>query len=94
MKIIPSKDVVALTTEGAWTIAQQKGTIEVVEKNQPEIGKIIALGYGKPPFKTSLHLGDVIAYRKFGEFKFYIEGKETIFVKYEDILAVLKREDI
>ena len=86
MKIIPSKDVVALTTEGVWTLASQ-GKIEVVEKNQPEIGKVIAMGHSKPP--VPLKVGDVIAYRKFGEFKFWISGKETIFVKFEDILAVL-----
>lgn len=92
MKIVPSKDVVALTTEGIWAIGQQMGTIEVVQKNQPEIGKVIALGYGKSPFKTPLKIGDIVTYRKYGEFKFYIDGKETIFVKFEDILGVLKKK--
>ena len=87
MKIIPSKDVVALTTEGVWTLASQ-GKIEVVEKNQPEIGKVIAMGKNKPP--VPFGIGDVIAYRKYGEFKFWISGEEIIFVKFEDILAILK----
>lgn len=64
------------------------------EKSQQ--GKVIALGgdqttdSGKkivPGFKA----GDVIVYKKWGgdEFKMGISGKEYIFVKFEDVLAVI-----
>ena len=65
------------------------------EKSQK--GKVIALGgpqitdSGKkvtPDFKV----GDVVIYKKWGgdEVKFGVSGKEYIFVKFEDILAIIK----
>lgn len=65
------------------------------EKSQK--GKVIALGgpqitdSGKkiiPQFKV----GDIVVYKKWGgdEIKFDMTGKEYLFVKFEDILAVVK----
>ncbi len=65
------------------------------EKSQK--GKIIALGgsqitdSGKkitPEFKV----GETVIYKKWGgdEVKFGVSGKEYIFVKFEDILAIIK----
>ena len=65
------------------------------EKSQK--GKVIAIGgpqindSGKkiiPEFK----IGDVVIYKKWGgdEVKFGISGQEYIFVKFEDILAIIK----
>lgn len=65
------------------------------EKSQK--GKVIALGgsqindAGKkimPEFKVS----DIVIYKKWGgdEVKFGISGEEYIFVKFEDILAIIK----
>jgi len=84
MKIRPATKIVALKpTSLPFT---KKGYIEVVEKNIPEMGEVIAIGSGKLPVK----IGSVVAYRKFGEFKFWISGREIIFVGFQDILAVLK----
>jgi len=65
------------------------------EKSQR--GKVIALGgprltdTGKkiaPEFKV----GEIVVYKKWGgdEVKFGISGKELIFVKFEDVLAIVK----
>lgn len=65
------------------------------EKSQK--GKVIAMGKpqitdnGKkiiPEFK----IGDVVIYKKWGgdEFKLGVAGKEYIFVKFEDVLAMTK----
>lgn len=64
------------------------------EKSQK--GKVIAMGKpqvtdkGKivPEFK----IGDLVVYKKWGgdEVKFGVSGKELIFVKFEDILAIVK----
>lgn len=65
------------------------------EKSQK--GKVIALGgahitdSGKkvePEFK----IGEIVIYKKWGgdEIKFGIFGKEYIFIKFEDILAILR----
>jgi chaperonin GroES len=65
------------------------------EKSQK--GKVIAVGAAtmtdagqekKPEFKV----GDVVIYKKWGgdEVKFGVSGQEYIFVKFEDVLAVMK----
>lgn len=65
------------------------------EKSQK--GKVIALGSPqitdsgkmiKPEFK----IGDTVVYKKWGgdEVKMGISGEEYIFVKFEDVLAVMK----
>ena len=65
------------------------------EKSQK--GKVIALGGAQltdsgrkitPEFKV----GDTVVYKKWGgdEVKFDIAGQELIFVKFEDVLAVVK----
>ena len=65
------------------------------EKSQK--GKIIALGASyitetgrkiEPDFK----IGDIVIYKKWGgdEVKFGMIGKDYIFVKFEDILAVIQ----
>ena len=65
------------------------------EKSQK--GKVIAIGASpvldsgqevKPEFKV----GDIVIYKKWGgdEIKLALTGKEMIFVKFEDVLAVLR----
>jgi chaperonin GroES len=67
------------------------------EKSQK--GKIVALGdaiYREgqeiTAGKLGIKLGDFVIYKKWGgdEIKFETFGKEHIFVKFEDILAVIK----
>lgn len=64
------------------------------EKSQK--GKVIALG--KPQITDSgkkvvpeFKVGDVVVYKKWGgdEIKFDITSKEYVFVKFEDVLAVV-----
>jgi chaperonin GroES len=64
------------------------------EKSQK--GKIIAIG--KPIYRDGQEIipefkvGDLVIYKKWGgdEAKFGTSGKEFIFVKFEDILAIIK----
>lgn len=64
------------------------------EKSQR--GKVIAIG--KPLYKEGQEItpefkvGDVVIYKKWGgdEVKLGFSGKELFFVKFEDVLAVLK----
>jgi len=86
MKIKPAEGVVALKPTKPTT---QFKVIEVVEKDAPEVGKVIAIGKGKLP--VQFEIGSLLAYRKFGEFKFWLNSKEVLFVKFEDLLAVLEK---
>jgi co-chaperonin GroES (HSP10) len=39
-----------------------------------------------------MKMGDVIAYRKFGESSFYIGGEMVKFISFDDVLAVIKEK--
>ena len=64
------------------------------EKSQK--GKVIAIGRAQITDKGKIvpefSIGDTVIYKKWGgdEVKFDISGKELMFVKFEDILAILK----
>ena len=93
--IIPSDRIVVLIPDDQ-KLASSPVSLVVVEKNQPEIGKVIALGGagyyddGKVRPMPNISIGDVIAYRKYGESKFWLKSKQTIFVSFDDILAVIQ----
>ena len=58
-----------------------------LEKKQ-EVGKVIAIGEGKQPVK--MKKGDTVVFRKYGEDKILLDGKEHLFVTFPDILGVIK----
>lgn len=95
MKIIPaSRTVVIEPTKLPDTYAHNVITgVVVSDKDQPEIGRVIAIGgstkKNDPPIK--LKRGDIVAYRKYGESKFYLGGEEVMFISFDDILAVIKK---
>jgi co-chaperonin GroES (HSP10) len=37
--------------------------------------------------------GDVVAYRKYGEYKFLIASKRYLFIRMEDVLGVIRKTD-
>ena len=87
--IYPASEIVVLIPTDIKEIA--RGVLEVVEKDAPEIGKVIAVGAGKQP--VVIKVGDIVAYRRFGESRFTLSGQQTLFVKFEDILAVIKTKE-
>ncbi len=60
------------------------------EKSQQ--GKVLAVGADEPKRKAPCKKGDTVIYKKWGgdEFKLGLGEKEYLFVKFEDILAVIK----
>jgi len=95
MKIIPSsRTVVIEPTKLPDTYTHRVITgVVVSEKDQPEIGKVLVVGKSTkkndPPIK--MKEGDIVAYRKYGESKFYLGGEEVMFINFDDILAVIKK---
>lgn len=86
MKIQPSAKIVVLEpTE----LKDSGGLITVVEEKKPEIGKVIAIGSGKLPVK--MKLGDIVAYRRYGESKFFFGTDYRMFVSFDDVLGVIKK---
>ena len=88
--IYPASEIVVLISTDIQEIS--RGVLEVVEKDAPEIGKVIAVGAGKQP--VPIRVGSVVAYRRFGESKFTLSGQQTLFVKFKDILAVIKTKEV
>jgi chaperonin GroES len=60
------------------------------EKSQ--YGRVLAVGADEPKRKAPCKKGNVVVYKKWGgdEFKLGLGEKEYMFIKFEDILAVIK----
>ena len=86
VSIHPAKKVVVVRrTE----LSSAPGLV-LVESKAPQIGEIITFGEGKKP--VAFNVGDLIAYREFGEYEYFLNGETLYFVKFADILGVLKKK--
>lgn len=58
---------------------------------KPQKGKVIAVGkelvQGEQKIETPAKLDEIVFYKKWGGNEVKIEGKEYLFVKFEDVLA-------
>ena len=96
MKLIPARRTIILTPVKLSNLMKgvaRGGIIEPVPtKGEPEIGEVIAIG--KPDKKgiplEGLKVGDVVAYRRFGEAKFFLTDKEYLFISFDDILGKIQ----
>mgnify|MGYP001548985010 CR=1 FL=1 len=95
MKIRPLNDRVLVTR-----VAEEKKTaggiiIPDTAKEKPQEGKVVAVGPGKineQGERTPLQVkaGDRILFAKYAGTEIKIDGEEQIFMREDDILAVLK----
>ncbi len=60
---------------------------------KPQQAKVLAVGADLPKRKAPCKKGDVVIYKKWGgdEVKLGLGEKEYLFVKFEDILAIVKK---
>jgi chaperonin GroES len=83
---IEPKETTKQTTSGIYLPDSATG-------DKPQEGTVLAVG--APTFvsdheiKSPAKVGDVIIYKKWGGNEVKVDNKEYIFVKFEDILAVL-----
>ena len=82
--IIPARKVIVIEPIQVKT----GNTIEIVTEKKQETGKIVAIGEGTRPLK--MKKGDIVAYRRFGEDKLYLEGKAYLFVGFNDLLGIIR----
>lgn len=61
-------------------------------EEKPQQGKVVAAGADTPKRKSPAKVGDVVIYKKWGgdEVKLSLTDKEMVFVKFEDVLAIVK----
>ena len=83
-KITPAKKVVLIMP----TSIKSSSNIDYVTEKKQETGKIVAIGEGKVPVK--MKVGDMVAFRRYGEDKLLVEGKEFLFVTFPDILGIIQ----
>ena len=59
---------------------------------KPQQAKVIAVGPDTKDVKAPVKVGDIVIHKKWGgdEVKLSVTDKELIFVKFEDILAIVK----
>ncbi len=62
-------------------------------QDKPQKGKVLALGEAEildsgKQRKAPCKVGDVVMYKKWGGSEVKIEGKEYLFAKFDDILAI------
>lgn len=60
--------------------------LPTMEKGEPEVGIVYAIGTGKRP--VAMKVGDKIVYRKYSDNKVFIGGARYNFVRFEDVVAV------
>jgi len=66
---------------------------DTASSEKPQKGKVLAIGeteitdHGIEK-KSPVKLGDVVIYKKWGGNEVKIDGKEYLFVKFDDILAI------
>ena len=83
-KIVPAKKVVLIMP----TSIKSSSNIDYVTEKKQETGKIVAIGKGEMPVK--MKVGDMVAFRRYGEDKLLVEGKEFLFVTFPDILGIIQ----
>jgi len=95
MNIKPLSDRVVVKPLEA--IEKTKGGIYLPEtaKEKPQEGEIVAVGPGKVAdngelIKPSVKVGDKVLYGKYSGTEVNIEGKEYLFIRESDILAIVK----
>ena len=68
---------------------------DTASEEKPQEGKVLAVGPQEITEKgvkkaSPVKVGDKVIYKKWGGSEVKIEGKEYLFAKFEDILAVIK----
>ena len=88
--IIPAKKIVLLKPIPLDSIGG--GILEVAstgsEKDRPQVGEVLAIGSGKLP--VEMKVGGLVAYGRYADTRFLIKGIEYVFVRFDDILGVIK----
>ncbi len=94
-KLIPTAGYLLLEPLEAETKTASGIYLPDTASEKPQKAKVLAVGEpeitesGKVR-KSPVKLGDIVIYKKWGGNEVKIEGKEYLFAKFEDVLAVEK----
>jgi len=88
--ITPSKKIVVLKSVKYDDFGGGVLVVTTSDKEKPMVGEVVSVGEGKVP--VPMKRGDYVAYRKYGETRLLVKWHEFIFVIFDDILGVIKKE--
>lgn len=81
-RVIVKPAVAETTTAGGIIIPD-------TAKEKPQQGEIVAAGPGKKDEPTTVKVGDVVLYSKYGGTEITLGGEEYLIMRESDILAIL-----
>ena len=93
LNLTPTAGYILLEPQEAETKTASGIVLPDTAGEKPQVGTVIAVGAaevtdsGKVK-KAPVKAGDKIVYKKWGGSEIKVEGKEYLFVKFEDVLAV------
>lgn len=96
LNLIPAAGYILLIPEEAETKTASGIVLpDSATGEKPQIGKVLAVGASEvtdsgTKREAPVKVGDKVVYKKWGGNEIKIEGKEYLFVKFEDILAIEK----
>ena len=82
-EVIICKNLVGSTTKSGIVVMDD-------EKSKPELGVVMVIGSGELP-SIDLKIGDTVVFRKYTDNRIFIDGEELNFIKFEDILGVVRK---
>lgn len=91
-KIIPTAGYVLLEPQPIEKKTKAGIYLPDSHDEKPQEAKVLAVGKDKKKENAPCKKGDKVIYKKWGgeEAKLGLGGKELLFVKFEDILAIIK----
>lgn len=96
LNLLPTPGYVLIDPQDAETKTQSGIYLpDSASTEKPQKGKVLAVGAeeildsGKSR-KSPVRQGDVVIYKKWGGSEVKIDGREMLFAKFDDILAVVK----
>jgi chaperonin GroES len=95
MKLSPLGDRILVTRVDEEELTKGGIIIPDTAKEKPQEGKVVAVGPGKTnddgnTVPLSVKKGDKVLFSKYAGTEINVEGEEHLFIREEDILAVLE----
>ena len=94
VRLNPAPGVVILEPQSAQTKTASGIYLPDSASDKPQKGKVLAVGPDEvlengTKRKAFVKAGDTVVYKKWGGNEVKLDGKDLLFVKFEDILAVV-----
>ena len=95
MKLSPLGDRILVTRVDEEELSKGGIIIPDTAKEKPQEGKVVAVGPGKTnddgnTIPLSVKKGDKVLFSKYAGTEINIEGEDHLFIREEDVLAVLE----